>query len=132
MNRRSTTRLVKHWTHFINFFCPERLKNIKSLDDEHTRSLYFPSVSIIFPQVRKSFPSVLSKRVHPVSLREPNKSAQRKDAKQERTSSGNVSERSSAIVSELNNLQAKKRHSSVRIILAAHRINKPPVNNHLS
>ena len=35
-----------------NFF-PERLKNLKTLDDEHTKSLYSPSVSSTFPQMQK-------------------------------------------------------------------------------
>ena len=41
---------------------PERLNRLKSLDDEHTKSLYPPSFTIIFPQVQKQFLSVLSKK----------------------------------------------------------------------
>ena len=63
------------------FFIPDRLKQSKILDDEHTESLYSRSVPIIFPQMQKSFPSVLPKRVYPVSLRMHDKSAQRKPAK---------------------------------------------------
>ena len=44
-------------------FIPERPKQSKILDDEHTKSLYSPSVPIIFPQMQTSFPSVLPKRV---------------------------------------------------------------------
>ena len=51
------------------FYVPERLKQSKILDDEHTKSLYSPSAPIIFPQMQRSFPSVLPKRVYPVSLR---------------------------------------------------------------
>ena len=50
------------------FFIPDRLKQSKVLDNEHTKSLYSPSVPIFFPQMQKSFPSVLPKRVYPVSL----------------------------------------------------------------
>ena len=50
------------------FYIPDRLKQSKIVDDEHTKALYSPSVPIIFPQLQKSFPSVLPKRVHPVSL----------------------------------------------------------------
>ena len=46
---------------------PERLKQSKFLDDEHTKSLHSPSVPIIFPQMQKSLPSVLPKIVYPVS-----------------------------------------------------------------
>ena len=45
------------------FYIPEQLKQSRTLDDEHTKSLYSPSVLIIFPQMQKSFPSVLPKRV---------------------------------------------------------------------
>ena len=45
------------------FYIPDRLKQSKILDDEHTKSLYSPSVPIIFPQMQKSFPSVLHRRI---------------------------------------------------------------------
>ena len=53
----------------------DRLKQSKVLDDERTKSLYSPSVPIIFPQMQKCFPSVLPERVYPVSLQMHNKSA---------------------------------------------------------
>ena len=67
------------------FFIPDRLKQSKVLDDEHTKSLYSPSVPIIFPQMQKSFASVLPRRVYPVSLRMHTKSAQSKPAKHKKT-----------------------------------------------
>ena len=82
------------------FYIPERLKQSNFSDDEHTKSLYSPSVPIIFPQMQKFFPSVLPKRVYPVSLRTHNKSAQRKPAKHKKTSRGKISKRGSTIVSE--------------------------------
>ena len=96
-----------------NFYIPDRLKQSKILDDEHTRSLYSPSVPIIFPRMQKSFPSVLSKIVYPVSSRLHNKSAQRKPAKHKKTSRGKISRRSSTVVFKTYNLEAKKRHSGV-------------------
>ena len=102
------------------FFIPKRLKQSKILDDEHTNSLYSPSVPIIFPQTQKSFPSVLPKRVFPVSLRMHNKSAQRKPAKHKKTSRGKISKQGSTIVSKTYNLEAKKRHSGVRKRVTAH------------
>ena len=102
------------------FYIPERLKQSKILDDERTKSLYSPSVPIIFPQMQRSFPSVLPKRVYPVSLRMHNKSAQRKPAKHKKTSRGKISKRGSTIVSKTYNLEAKKRHSSVRNKVTAH------------
>ena len=102
------------------FYIPDRLKQSKILDDEHTESLYSPSVPIIFPQMQKSFPSVLPKRVYPVSLRMHKKSAQRKPAKHKKTSRGKISKRGSTIVSKTYNLEAKKRHSGVRKRASAH------------
>ena len=49
-------------------YITDPLKQSKVLDDEHTKSPYSPSVPINFPQMQKSFPSVLPKRVYPVSL----------------------------------------------------------------
>ena len=72
------------------FYIPDRLKQSKILNNEHTKSLYSPCVPIIFPQLQKSFSSVLSERVDPVSLRMHNKSAQRKPAKHKKTSRGNI------------------------------------------
>ena len=51
------------------FYIPERIKHLRTLDDEHTKSLYSPSVPIAFPQMQKSLSSVLSKRLYPVSMR---------------------------------------------------------------
>ena len=93
---------------------------VKILDDEHSKSLYSPSVPIIFPQMQKSFPSVLPKIVYPVSLRMHNKSAQSKPAKHKKKSRGKTSKWSSTIVSKTYNLEAKKIHSGVRKRLRAH------------
>ena len=41
------------------FNIPDLLKQSNILGDEHKKSLYSPSVPIIFPQMQKSFPSVL-------------------------------------------------------------------------
>ena len=102
------------------FYIPERLKQSKLLDNEYTKSLYSPSVPIIFPQMQKSFPSVLPKRVYPVSLRMHNKSAQRKPTKHKKTSRGKNSKRGSIIGSKTYNVEAKKRHFGVRKRVTAH------------
>ena len=96
------------------FYIPDRLKQSKILDDEHTKTLYSTSVPINFPQLQNSFPLVLPKRVYPVSLRMHNKSAQRKPAKLKETSRGKISQRSSTIVCKTYSLEAKKRHSGFR------------------
>ena len=96
------------------FHIPERLKHLRTLDDEHTKSLYFPSVPIAFPQMQKSLSSVLPKRVYPVSMRMHSKSTQRKLADHIKTSRGKVSRRSVATIAKKNNLEAKKKRSVVR------------------
>ena len=82
------------------FYTPERLKHSRTLDEEHIKSLYTPSVPIAFPQLQKSLSSVLPKRVYPVSLRMHKKSAQRKPAKHKKKSRGKISKRGSTIVSK--------------------------------
>ena len=91
------------------FYISERLKPLRTLDDEHTKSLYSPSVPIAFPQMQKSLSSVLPKRVYPFSMRMHSKSAQRKLASQKNTSRGKVSRRSLATIAKKNNLEAKKK-----------------------
>ena len=95
-------------------YIPERLKHLRTLDDEHTKSLYSPSVPIAFPQRQKPLSSVLSKRVYPVSMRMHSKSTQRKLASYKKTSRGKVSRRSVVTIAKKNNLEAKKKRSVVR------------------
>ena len=102
------------------FYIPDRLKQSKNLNDEHTKSLYSPIVPIIFPQMQKFFSSVLLERIYPVSLRMQIKSAQRKPAKQKKTSRGKISKLVSTIISKTYNLEAIKRHSGVRKRLTSH------------
>ena len=96
------------------FYIPERLKHLRTLEDERTKSLYSPSVPIAFPQMQKSLSSVLPKRVYPVSMRMHSKSTQRKLANHKKTSRGKVSRRSVATIAKKNNLEAKKKRSVVR------------------
>ena len=102
------------------FYIPDWLKQSKVLANEHTKSLYSPSVPIIFPQMQKSFSSVLPKRVHPVSLPMHIKSAQRKPAKHKKTSRGKFSKRGLNIFSKTYNLEAKRRQSGVQKRTTAH------------
>ena len=96
------------------FYLPERLKHLRTLNDEHTKSLYSPSVPIAFPQMQKPLSSVLSKRVYPVSMRMRSKSTQRKLPSHKKTSGGKVSRRSLATIAKKNNLEARKKRSVVR------------------
>ena len=101
------------------FHLPERLKHLRTLDDEHTKSLYSPTVPIAFQQKQKPLSSVLPKRVRQVSMRMHSKSTQRKLASHKKTSRGKVSRRSLATIAKKNNLEAKKKSSVVRKRIAS-------------
>ena len=96
------------------FYIPERLKHLRTLDDEHTKSLYSLSVPIAFRQMQKSLSSVLPKRVHPFSMRMHCKSTQRKLANHKKTSRGKVSRRRLVTIAKKNNLESKKKRSVIR------------------
>ena len=100
------------------FYILDRLKHLRSLDDEHTNSPYSPSVPIAFPQTQKSRSSVLPKRVCPVSMRMHSKSTQRKLASHQKTSRGKVSRRSLVTIAEKIILEARKKRSVVRTRIA--------------
>jgi hypothetical protein len=84
------------------FYLPKALQRINFLDDEQTKSLYSPSIPVIFSQVQESFSSLLSKRVYPVSKRVYSKHAARgaKRFKKERHSK--VQKRSTNTVTKKN------------------------------
>ena len=96
------------------FYIPERLKHLRTLGDEHTKSLYSPSVPIAFPQMQKSLSSVLPKRIYPFSMRMHSKSTQGKLASHKTTSRGKISRQSLVTIAKKNNLEAKKKLSIVR------------------
>ena len=96
------------------FYLPESLKHLRTLDDEHIKSLYSPSAPIVFPQMQKSLSSVLPRIVYPVSMRMHSEPTQRKFANYKKTSRGKVSRRSLATIAKKNNLEAKKKRSVLR------------------
>ena len=96
------------------FYIPERLKHLRTLDDEHTKSLYSPSVPIAYPQMQKSLSSVLLKKVYPISMRMRSKSTQRKLASHKKTSRGKISRWNLVTITKKNSLEAKKKRSVVR------------------
>ena len=48
---------------------PANLKLLKYLDDEHTKSLYSPSLPALYPRIQNSVSKNLSKRSYPISQR---------------------------------------------------------------
>ena len=96
------------------FYNPNRLKHLRSLDNEHTKSFDSPSVPIAFPQLQKSLSSVLPEKVYPFSMRMHSKSTQRNFASHKKTSLGEVSRRSWVTLAKKNNLEANKKRSVVK------------------
>ena len=73
--------------------------------------------------MQKSFPSVLSRRVCPVSLRMHSKSSQRKPAKHNKTSGNKFSERTSVAFTKNNLLEARKGRFGIRKKVSTHKTN---------
>ena len=96
------------------FYIPERLKYLRTLDYEHTKSLCSPSVPIDFPQMQKPLSSISPKKIYPVSMRMHSKSIQSKLASHKKTSRGKVSRQNFVTIAEKNNLEAKTKRSVVR------------------
>ena len=97
-----------------NFFNPDRMKQSKVLDDEHSNSFYTPSVPIVFPQTQKLFASVLPKRVYQVSLLKENL---QKFTKHHLTK---FKKRYSIALSKKSHLDTKKRLSGIRKGVTTH------------
>ena len=114
-------------------FIPDRPKQSKLPDKEHTKPLYSPSVPIVWPQIQKSFaPSVLHKIVYPVSLRMHNKSTQRKPAKHKKHHVANF--RSEVWLLSLKRITWKQRRDILASEIGLQLINviTRPNINHLS
>ena len=96
------------------FYIPKLLKHLRTLDDEHKKSLYSPSVPIAFPQMQEPLFSVLPKKVYQFSMQMISKSTQRKLASHKKTPCGQISRRSLPTIAKKNNLEAKRKRSIVR------------------
>ena len=93
------------------------------MEGEQTKSLLtLLLIQSFFPQVQTPFLSMLSERVHPVSLRMHNKSVQKKSAMHEKTTRGNILQQIRTFVLHMNSLEANKRRSGVREMVTAHKI----------
>ena len=60
------------------FYVPDNLKHLKCLDDEHTKTLYSPSIPTLLPRMQNSASKNLSKRIYPISQRVHRQPAARK------------------------------------------------------
>ena len=66
------------------FYIPEQLKHLRILDDDHTKSLYSPSIPTLFPQVQNTISPKLPERIHSVPKRMYSEPAPRKFARFEK------------------------------------------------
>ena len=114
------------------FYIPERLKPLRTLDNEHTKSLCSPSVPIAFPQMQKSLSSVLPERVYPLSMRMHSKFAQRQLANHKKTSRGKISRRSLLLSLKRATCKQRRNVRSSEKGLQLIAVTTPPVINHLS
>ena len=80
------------------FNVPDNLKLLKYLDDEHTKSLYSPSIPALFPRMQNSVSENLSKRIYPVSQRVHRQPAARKLVRGKKKTRPKVQRRNSRIV----------------------------------
>ena len=60
------------------FHLHDNLKHLKYLDDEHTKSLYSPSIPTLFPRMQNSVSNICPKKIYPSSHRGRRKLAARK------------------------------------------------------
>ena len=103
------------------FYIPHRLKQSKFFDDENRKSPYFPRFAIIFPQMQKSFPSILPERLYQVPQRLYSKSSRSKLAKHKRISRDKISIPNLIALSKKIYLEAKRRRSGIRKGVATHK-----------
>ena len=99
------------------------MKQLKLMDEKHTKFLSSPSVPMIFPQMHTSFPSVLPKGVYAVSLRMHSKFSQTKPAKHKKTSRDKITKRFYSVFSKKNHLEENRRRSGIRKNVATHKSN---------
>ena len=101
------------------------LKTLKTLDGERTEFLYSPRVSTIFPELQKSFPSVLPKTFYHFPLQKCSNCSQRKPTKHKKTSRDKISNGKSISLARKHLLEAKKRCSGIQRRVINHKINYP-------
>ena len=107
------------------FYLPDNLKHLKYLDDEHTKSLYSPSLPALFPRMQNSVSKNLSKRIYPISQRVHRQPAAKKLARSKKKTGPKVRRRHSRTVFKKNNLEATEKSPFVAKRIIAHKNNFP-------
>ena len=107
------------------FYVPDKLKHLKYLDDEHTKSLNPPSIPAPFPRMQNSISKNLSKRIYPVSRRVHRQPAARKLVRGKKKTRPKVQRQDSRNIFRKNNLEATKKSPFVAKRIIAHENNFP-------
>ena len=101
---------LRYWTNSgkipSKFYVPNNLKHLKHLDDEHTKSLYSPSIPTLFPRTQNSVSKNLSKRNYPISQRVHRQPTARKLVRSKKKSRAKVQRQNSRTVFKKNILEA--------------------------
>ena len=88
------------------FYIPNNLKQLKYLDDEHTKSLYSTSILTLFTRTPTSVSRSLSKRIYPTSQRVHRHPGARKFIRSKKKPRPKIERRNSRTVLKKNNLEA--------------------------
>ena len=108
------------WKFHVN----DNLKHLKYLDDEHTKSLYSPSIRTFFPRMQNSVSKNLSQRFYPFSQRVHRQPAARNFVRSKNKSHPKVQRRNSTVFKR-NNLEASKKSTFVAKRIIAHKNSFP-------
>ena len=107
------------------FYVPNNLKHLKYLDDQHTKTLYSPSIPSLFPRMQNSVSKNLSKRIYPIFQRMHRQPVARKLVRSKNKSRPEVQRGNSRTVFKKNNLEETKKSPFVAKRLIAHKNNFP-------
>ena len=107
------------------FYVPDKLKHLKYMDIELTKSLYSPSIPALFPRKQNSVFKKVSKRSYPISEPVHRQPAARKLVRSKKKSRPKVQRRFSRAFFEKNNLEATKKSPFVAKKIIAQKNNFP-------
>ena len=112
------------------FYVPYNLKHLKEIDEERSKSLYYPNVPTLFTRMQNSVSKNLSKRrIYPIYQRVHRQPAARKLVRSKKKSRPKTQRQSSRTPFEKNNLEATKNSLFVAKKLIAHKNFSPFVIN---
>ena len=115
-----------------NSYIPEQLKRLRILDDDHTKSLYSPSIPTFFPEVQNTIYPKLPEKMSSVAKRMYSEPVARKFARFEKRASAKISKTNSLTFFGKKNLERKTENSVNKKWLLLIKTISPFVISHLS